>query len=443
MTKPVYIGIDIGATKIAAGLVTDEGRILARQKVPSPAAAPQGQVIEMLLSLVKRLQSSGGVGEENLAGVGIAVPGIVDAAGRKVLVTPNMGLSGARLVAGIEKGISAPVVLGNDANLGMLGEKTFGAARNVQTAIGLFLGTGVGGGVIIGGKVYAGATGKGAEIGHMTLDPHGPECTCGIKGCLEAYAGRWAIERDIRAALKRGEKSSLEVSGKIKSGALAKALAGRDPLVTRIILSACRAVGEACVTLRHLFDPESIILGGGLIEACGYFIVPRVRRFCAQDPFFKRFGEMPVVAAQLEDDAVMLGAVAMARDMHKPAKPETGYPRLEATQRGQILIDGRIYRKDVYIKVNARIKKRDKKAVKKRHGTPHVVDSEELKKICKKKPSVLVVASGYEGSASLSRDARKYLESKKISCRILPTPQAALLYNSLEGKKAILIHVTR
>jgi glucokinase len=208
------------------------------------------------------------------------------------------------------------VRLGNDVNLGLLAERCFGAARGIDDALGVFVGTGVGGSVLAGGRLLLGQQGAAAELGHMVMDPDGPLCSCGNRGCLEAYAGRWAIERDIRLAVRRGEKTILKklTDGRlkmIKSRLLRKALKRNDRLTERVMRSASLALGHACVSLRHIFDPKVIIFGGGVIGACGGFMLPLIARCLRQDPFFRRLKPCRLVISELGDDAVLLGAAAL------------------------------------------------------------------------------------------------------------------------------------
>ena len=150
----------------------------------------------------------------------------------------------------------------------------------------------------------------------MIVHSEGPKCSCGNRGCLEAYAGRWAIERDIKSGIKAGRKSIIKdlVEGKIvsiKSKILAKALERNDPLVKKVLTEVCEMLGVACISLRHIFDPEIIIMGGGVIEACGNFMLPLIIKTAHMDVFFRGLKKCKIVASELGDDAIMLGAVAL------------------------------------------------------------------------------------------------------------------------------------
>lgn len=318
MGKALYVGVDIGGTKLAAGLVDGRGRLLARGKRSTPRGAGPKRIANAVEDLIRNVVSDGDRKLKDVRAVGVGAPGIVDPGGRKILTAPNIDLAGFPLAERLEKRLDAPVALGNDVNLGVLGEQWLGAGQGVEDVVGLFPGTGVGGGVIVHGRPLLGAHGAAAELGHVIVDPSGPRCGCGNRGCLEAFASRTAIERDIRAALKRGERSCvLELAGgkldTIKSKIIRKALKRRDPVVTRIVRRACEALGAACVSLRHAFDPSLFILGGGLVEACGEFILPAVQKSIDRDPFFRKVTKCKAVAARLGDDAVLLGAVALAK----------------------------------------------------------------------------------------------------------------------------------
>lgn len=322
-----FLGIDVGGTNIAAALVNKNGECSFRSKIASPRDNTQDAFMSTLENMIDNLLNEAGIKPSNLKGIGIGVPGLVDPQTNQVVNAPNLNLAGIDIAGQLSKRYETPVKLGNDVNLGLLGEQWLGAARGTQNVIGLFLGTGVGGGIILNNQLILGAHGAAAELGHLQVDPNGPMCTCGNQGCLEAYAGRWAIERDIRAGLA-DHKDSMIIKltdgdlSQIKSKTLAKALRAADPLITRIIQNAAQQLGKACISLRHVFDPELIILGGGVVEACGEYFLPLVKTALAADPLFAKFPTCEVVASQLGDDAIILGAVAQFshHGEDKPAK---------------------------------------------------------------------------------------------------------------------------
>lgn len=314
MQTKLYIGIDVGGTKISAGLVSPQGKIIAWQKLPNPPQSSSRQILGTMNTLIQNLLSEKNIPLRSLQGIGVGVPGIVNPQTGDIVRTPNIRLSHFPLKRELQKRWKTKVIIDNDVNLGILGEKWLGAARKAKHIIGIFPGTGVGGGIILNGEIYSGAHGAAAEIGHILIDPKGPPCTCGNNGCLEALISRWAIERDIRGAIKKGEKSlitsltnnELKV---IKSKIIRQALLKKDPLVKRVMKQASEFLGRGCISLRHTFDPELIVLGGGLIEACGDFILPIVKRVFSADPFFAELPACPIVPSQLGDEAVIIGAI--------------------------------------------------------------------------------------------------------------------------------------
>ncbi|MFA5231345.1 MAG: ROK family protein, partial [Candidatus Omnitrophota bacterium] len=305
----------IGGTKISAGLVEGSGKILHRKKISLPVNLSRKKIISVIFSLIQELLEDEGVKARLLKGIGLGVPGIVDQRG-VVINAPNISLSGIDICKVIKRRFRVPVVAGNDVNLGVLGERWLGAAQGYKDIVGIFMGTGLGAGVIVDDKLLLGNHGAAAEIGHMLINSKGPKCSCGNYGCLEAYVGRWAIERDIRKELRKGRRSVLRTllppgSKIIKSKILAKAISRNDPLITEVMKRAALTVGDACVSLRHIFDPQIIVLGGGVIGACGDFILPLVQERLAKDKFFSKLGKCDVVVSQLEDNATILGAVAL------------------------------------------------------------------------------------------------------------------------------------
>ncbi|MEI8011264.1 MAG: ROK family protein [Candidatus Omnitrophota bacterium] len=433
-----FIGIDVGGTKVYGGLVTPSGMIAAQHKEPTPLRAGARDVLRVIDLLIKELLKAGGAVRGNILGIGVAIPGIVDNAG-KVIVTPNIKLSGTDLKRILEKKYKVRVAVGNDVNLGVLGEKWLGAGRKAQNVIGLFPGTGVGGGVIVRGDFLTGHQGAAAELGHMCIDPAGPLCTCGNTGCLEAVAGRWAIERDIRQAVKKGEKTIIsdlvgEKLEQIKSGTLAKAIIAKDPVVTRIMSRAADALAGACVTLNHIFNTEMFILGGGVVEACGDFFLPRIERALKKDPFFRKLQTPKVVAAKLGDDAVMLGAVAAVRQgTDLSAITSAYYPKLKYMPSGKVFVNATPVERPLYVRADGKLKDPEE------FVPPHITH-DLVEELTKKGPDTLFIAVGKDKRLAFSAKAENYLKKKHIHIHILPTLDAVKAYNACEERKAIFIY---
>ncbi len=317
MINKFFIGIDIGGTKISAAAISPTGRILGREKIATPPKAKPATILKLIIDLIDEIILENNLARKNLSGIGIGVPGIVNK-DNHILATPNIQLAGFHLCAKLKKKLRVKVVAGNDVNLGLLGEQWLGAGQKAKNIIGIFPGTGVGGAIIIDGKLLIGSQGAAAELGHMSMALDGPTCSCGNRGCLEAFAGRWAIERDLHAAIKAGRKSKIvEISGghlaTIKSKSLKTALKQKDPLTVEVMTKASRILGQACINVRHIFNPDLIILGGGIIEACGEFMLPIINKTFRSDPFFAKIDHCTIAPSQLGDDAVMLGAAALIK----------------------------------------------------------------------------------------------------------------------------------
>ena len=288
----------------------------------------------------------------DLTAIGIAVPGVVDPDRGLVVVAPNMRLTGVDLGSLLKARFKTPIIIGNDGNFGALGETWLGSARKARSALYICVGTGIGSGLVQRGKLWRGDRESAGEIGHMIMQIGGPKCGCGNHGCFEALASRTAIERDLREAIAGGRKSVLmELAGGdlsvIRSGMIRKALEVEDELVTEVMRRAAEVLGYACVNVRHLIDPEAIVFGGGVIEACSDFIMPIVENIVGLDPLPGAREGGRVLLSALGDDAVALGAVAAARKLvgRSPFKKrffvKPDYPEITRVGLGEITVGER------------------------------------------------------------------------------------------------------
>ncbi len=213
-----------------------------------------------------------------------------------------------------------PVFIENDANLGALGELTLGAARGVSNMVGIFVGTGIGGGIVLDGKIWHGSHKTAGEIGHMVVLAEGPVCGCGNRGCLESVASRTAIERDIRLGVRTGRKSMMpelmkgDMNARITSGVIAQAYGARDPLVYEVITRAQHYLGIFIGSVINFVDPDMIVVGGGVAEALGEAYVEPVRDIAYQYAMNRRDARsVKILLAELGDHAALLGAAVYAR----------------------------------------------------------------------------------------------------------------------------------
>jgi len=448
----VYVGIDVGGTKIQASAVDSSGKILGREKRQTPRASCPKRIIQEIIRAVESCLLRSGIERENLAGIGLAIPGVVEPDDGYVVVTPNMGLSNTDVVSPIKKRFKVAVALGNDVNLGTLGEKWLGAAQQAASAVGIFVGTGIGGGVIMDHKLVRGSREAAGEIGHMILKPGGPLCGCGYRGCLEALASRTAIEREIKAAIAAGKETMAaqgleQARGLIRSGVLKKALKAGDAVVTKAVGNASRMLGLACLTVRHLVDPDVIILGGGVMEACGNYVMSIIVKIVSEDPLPGARPGCAIVRSELGDDAVVLGAVALIQEkMGATPIQDTlaklpKYPSIRHASFGEITVQDKVYKHDLFIRADGEIKRRNKKLAKETVGSSHIVGMEELDKVCKGRPSLLVVGQGMNSMTHLSKEGETFLKRQGVEVELAPNPEAIRLYNKSRLRKALLIHV--
>jgi glucokinase len=461
-----YIGVDVGGTNIVTAIVTRDGAVLARWKQDTRRGAPKEELSAQIAEAVEAVLREGQLSIADIQGIGIGVPGVVDADAGHIAVLPNLNIRDVPLRDEMTARFPVPVAVGNDVNLGTLAEKWTGAARDVQSVVGVFVGTGIGGGVVIDGRLRTGASEVAGEIGHMIVQLDGPLCGCGNHGCWEALASRTAIERDIRLAVESGEATSLCPSGEcprvIKSSTLKRALAEGDPLTVRILSRAAEVLGYGAMTIRHLIDPEMILFGGGVIEACGDFMLPIIRDVVAGDKLDVARDNLRIERSEKGDDAVFLGAVALLlgqlgttpaagqvsvdpptpKRVDNQAEAKVGYPEVTGLRFGTVKIDGEKFETDVVVFADGHFAKRKKKAVKRKYGTSHVIDAEELARVLQPMPDELIVGTGMQDSARLSPDAEEYLSSSGIKWTALPSPDAVDAYNLSNARRALLLHVT-
>ena len=449
----LYLGVDVGGTKVQSSLVRESGEIIGREKCPTPRKKGPERVVAAIERCMDDAVRKNGISPNDLTAIGIAVPGVVDPDRGMVVVAPNMRLTGVALGSLLEARFQAPIVIGNDGNFGALGETWLGSARKAASALYICVGTGIGSGLVQGGRLWRGDRDSAGEIGHMLMQIGGPKCGCGGHGCFEALASRTAIERDLREAIAGGRKSMLtELAGGdlsvIRSGMIRKALDVEDELVTEVLHRAAEVLGHACVNIRHLIDPEAIVLGGGVIEACSDFIMPIVENVVGLDPLPGAREGGRVLLSALGDDAVVLGAVAAARKLvgRSPFKKrflvKPTYPEIRRVGYGEITVGRKTFTRDIYIYVNGKAKRRDKKLAKEHYGSAHTVGPKELGKICRGGPEVLFIGAGKSNKVELTEEAGRYLAQRSIRCEIQPTVKAVESYNRSKLRKAALMHVT-
>ena len=444
MAKKIYCGVDVGGTKMLAALVDHSGEISATKKIPTPQKASATKIYNELRQLIETILNDNGIEPDQLRGIGIGVPGIVKSNHRDILRTPNIALANFPLAQRLSKAFGVKVVLGNDVNLGLLGEKWLGAGLQHKNIIGLFPGTGVGGAIIIDGKLIDGAQGVAGELGHMIIDQNSDKTSAGLYGTLEALASRRAIERDIREAVKEGQSTIITklVGDKldvIKSRFIAKSLDQKDKVVVGIVNDVCKTLGNACISMRHTFNPDLIIFGGGLMEACGHYMLPRIRRRSNANPFMAGIDKCKIVLSELGDNAVILGAVALIKQELKGGLNGklNKLPLLKQAPTNKISVDNKTIKSDFYLRADGKVKPIKNKLAFRILSQKNILDEKLLKTFCKKKPEELLIVKG-KVLMRVSKEGKEFLKAHKIAVKSLTLSEAIKVYNSYDKRRALV-----
>ncbi len=310
------ICLDIGGSKILGAVLDEENNILARVKKKTKPEQGTEAVDTRIKDVVSELLSVSGTDPKELQAIGAGAPGVIDTGSGTIFYAPNISWKNHPLGKILEESFKVPTVIGNDVNVGVLGEWKYGAARGYSHVLGIFVGTGIGGGVIIDNKLFTGSRFAGTEVGHMTLNTEGPLCNCGQRGCLEAYSSKIAITREIKAGLQKGMASSLkEVLGErdtvIKSSSLKRAVQEGDKLATAALKRAVYYLAAGAGNLINIFNPEILVLGGGVMEALEEEILSLFDRYLPRFAWPAMLNQVKIKASSLKDDAILYGARAL------------------------------------------------------------------------------------------------------------------------------------
>ena len=290
------VGIDLGGTKISFQTRSSTGKVFAQAKINTPDSLDH--LMEALLSTTKKIVSSG---DFEPTGIGIAAAGQIDHENKSILFSPNMPISEPLAIGSIlETELKIPVTIENDANTAAIGEKVFGEAKAMDDFITLTLGTGIGSGIFVNGKLLTGFMGGGGEAGHIKIDSGGPQCGCGAHGCLEAFASGSAI----RSMAKK-------VYGEIKTGAELGVLArDGDERAKKIFHEAGERLGDGLVSIINIFSPEAIFFCGSLAHAPDDYFSPAIKK--ARENSFGSLGEkVTIKVSELGDDIGVIGACSL------------------------------------------------------------------------------------------------------------------------------------
>ncbi len=313
-----WVGFDLGGTKMLATVFDEKFKMLGRKRKRTKGEEGAEFGTDRIIQTIGQALDAADVSAEDLDGIGVGCPSPVDLEKGIVLDAVNLGWKDVNLKDELERAFGVPAFVLNDVDAGVYGENQLGAAQKARTVLGVFPGTGIGGGCVYDGQIVHGRRSSCMEIGHVEVVINGDLCGCGRRGCLETEASRLAISAAVAKAAYRGETPHLrELAGTdlsaIRSGVLAKAIAEGDTVVEQIILRAAGLIGTAVANAVQMLCPDTVVLGGGLVEAMPKLIVEQVEKTAKARVMPSYVDEFRVVAAELGDYATVIGAATWAR----------------------------------------------------------------------------------------------------------------------------------
>ncbi len=322
-SKQFHVGVDLGGTKILAGIFTPGLKLVATSKTSTKADRGPKAVLERIARAVRDAVDEADLDLKQIKSVGIGAPGSINPEEGKVIFSPNMpGWEDIALKKDLEKELEIPVFIENDCNACTLGVYIAELAGKPRSLFGIFLGTGIGGGLILDGKLHSGFNRTAGEIGHMVIEVGGPKCGCGNRGCFEALASRSAIFRRIESGVKDGQKTILtdmlgDDLSDLRSGDLRKALKKGDKLVEKVIEDAAEYTGIAVGNIINLINPECVVIGGGVIDALEDEMMSIIVETAKDYAMPGTTKGVEIVASRLGDHAGITGAAVLARESSK------------------------------------------------------------------------------------------------------------------------------
>ena len=309
--KKYVIGVDLGGTKISTAISTIEGNILANVVLPTKAEEGEAAVLGRIVQSIDEVIVGSSTSIDEIEAIGIGSPGPLDAKKGIIITTPNLPFKNYNLVQPLKEKYNIPVYLDNDANAAAIGEYMFGAGKGKNSIVYFTVSTGVRGGAVLDGKVYRGHTSNALEIGHTTVDPNGPRCNCGNLGCLEAMSSGTAIAKKGKEAVSTNVETSLKKHDTVTSYEVFKEAEAGDEVAKDIIDNALTYLGIGVANAIATFDPEMIIIGGGVSKA-GDIVFDTVKKVINKRCFKSMAESCEIVPAGLGSDAGVVGAVALA-----------------------------------------------------------------------------------------------------------------------------------
>ena len=317
--KKTIIALDVGGTKVLGALFDQEFNIIQRKKKSTKAYVGVDKILGQISKVISKLMETAEEADMEVIAIGAGVPGVIK--NGMVLFTPNLPWNHYPLAEEIEKLFKVPVIIGNDANVSLLGEWGHGVAKETKNTVGFFVGTGVGGGLIINSKIYTGNIGLAGEIGHITLNPDGIICGCGSRGCLESYSSKTGILKYIQSQIRHGRDCVLkeEIAEDksdyiLRSSDIKEALENGDECMIEALEIAAKYLGIAVASTLNILNPEMVVFGGGLVEALGHDFVVKIREYVDLYSVPHATDDCTFQLSSLGDDACLYGALTLVED---------------------------------------------------------------------------------------------------------------------------------
>lgn len=312
-----HICLDIGGTKVLGALLDEKDNIIFKVKKKTKADKGIEKIEERIIDVIDELIKGSGIDKSEVAAIGAGAPGVINEETGELIYAPNLPWKDYDIKKVMENRFGVPFYIGNDANLGMLGEWKYGVAVKKENVVGIFVGTGIGGGLIIDNKLYTGKRHDAGEFGHMILNTEGPYCNCGQRGCFEAYASKVAITREIKAQIQRGRKTILkdlmDEESVIKSKALKEAIDAKDSVALEVMDKAVYYLAAGTGNLINTFSPDMVVLGGGVLESLGDYIMPLAKAYVKRFTLPELLKGTEIVQSALGDDAIIYGSLAIIK----------------------------------------------------------------------------------------------------------------------------------
>lgn len=307
--KPLYIGVDLGGTKIYTAIANECGEILNEEVVPTEAHKGAEQIIEKIIASIKKV--SEGINQDDIKAIGIGSPGPLDVKKGLIVSPPNLPIRNFNVVDAIKEEFKLPTFLDNDANAATLGEYIFGAGQGCENMIYITASTGVGGGAILNGKIYRGSTSNALEVGHTTINREGRACGCGNHGCVESMSSGIYIEKMARDSVATGMQTTLSQYETITAKEVFTEAGNQDAVANQILSETLSYLGIAVANCANIFDPDKIIIGGGVSNG-GPIVFEKINEEMKQRCLGPIRENCKVEKAQLGGKAGVVGAVALA-----------------------------------------------------------------------------------------------------------------------------------